>query len=64
MLRDDLDKLPKANLITLIMELYDQINEEKERSYGLEMQLLNREFYIAQLKYYEEYYDEQQKEKP
>lgn len=64
MLRDDLDKLPKENLITLIMNLYDQINEEKERSYGLEMQLLNREFYIAQLKYYEEYYDEQQKEKP
>ena len=63
-IRDIIKILPKEKLINLVVELYEQIDEEKKRSYSLEKQLLDIDLLTSIIKYYEYRYDEQQKEKP
>lgn len=48
----------------MVIELYEQIDEEKKRSYCLEKQILDIDLLKSVIRHYEQRYDEEQKEKP
>lgn len=63
-IRDIIKNLPKEKLINLVIELYEQIDEEKKRSYCLEKQILDIDLLKSVIRHYEQRYNEEQKEKP
>ena len=63
-IRDIVKNLPKEKLINLVIELYEQIDEEKKRSYCLEKQILDIDLLKSVIRHYEQRYNEEQKEKP
>ena len=63
-IRDIIKNLPKEKLVNLVIELYEQIDEEKKRSYCLEKQILDIDLLKSVIRHYEQRYNEEQKEKP